>query len=1465
LPVQAPPLPEGLYSDDNGRLRVVNRRAFPEAGALLNGVRPGSTGTPRFVSLVHPAPVDVRVTANGAAGMERLSAAELNRINVSAAQFGTITTHRATRQTTDALAQIGAAEEARDDGSAFRFFNINATGNEWHKARIRNKILRIPTGYAYNLSANNVGLTLGELAQLLPPTLAQTQGLVIEGLFRVAKVTVGEDGGHDVGYSLNRLTYMPLSAIIPIRNRIGGSVDDVIQETASARNRDGNGSDVQSYFVVNVGGAGNACRIMRLTNHPAVVGNGIVRAFRTGGMAEMISTNREISRSFVYDGVRYDVIIPPGNSVCVLYCIYAYLVRTPSHATKLGLFSDESIYRFVHQEIGQRTMRQLANDMGIGEEKYYSIFTKGMSNKTFKLFQRACVAATNGGLLPVNCYEHHAPNSRYEGGVRVSIVRGGLSGESIGNEAHDYAVPLLRIHWDGSVYGSGRTKDGEKYISSRGGEVSGMLHSIVIVPKPPSDIFVSSSKWVDFRECIERETRIVMEGLVNVATGNVDAVDPVSLDAAVRYENVGVPGATTTIYSTSTAPLPETHDDDGVVAEDGGVPWYFETNKTRLIVAYDIETCTHEGGVEVVDPLYEAVNDVELLAEGPYESRLIGKQLPYAIGWCPVPGITDDTKFDSETHLEYHYEDGGGEVGKCVYDFVKNVEKYAVENGYKSVYLFAHNGAKFDSMVLITFNKWFKMTRLLNTGRGVLSMSWKTGGKHNLTFRFGDTCLLMGVSLKKAGEAFNFPASFRKIETFDIQHVTLNEYLDESRRQEACSNRWRDFKRYLEHDVRCLALLCYTINGLFTPTEEMISKLHIQRDSLELNKPVAERMNKPPLLQYCTNMAYVRRTIGTFMSGVLVKNGELLRGGGLPKAVSTEVIRRWITGALKGGSVVPGGRIGFYGGRKWFNEVFLSSVKRRECDGGLYVEKGVVGEGGGGGWINLDMTSLYPTTMRYLPMPTGTKVTFLNRDLCERQIEAIGCERCETLMRVCEEHEQTPRPFSVILVKNFKASDEAKQSSPITFTGRKLLFSKERNMLSAGGEGSGIVHSFEDSQEVRNRICGDDGKEDDLFGGVQSWTNVDLYMARRSGWTFDVICGFSWVTSFAFSAFVQTIFDLRASAKKEGNDVLQLLYKLILNGLYGIHAQKDVYDDSHVLTLPLELRFANEKENAFETFVRSKTRIVADRLVEHVPLANKQSILKTASNHLFGDVSTFNKQRSPNHIGAAVLSWSKYLMWLAFNKIGYENVIYTDTDSMIIPRSKLGVISSLLDPSGTKLGFFKNDYGEGEIIVFYVVGGKKVKLTVTVNEQTGKISIHPTCKGFLANGVDGRNETDRKCAHFIKDIGFHGMPSKEGYMGQKWLRDLSFGVQIADTQITPTDTAYLGYVKKFVYFNTEHGDEDSRAVFHGSQWTHHPSTSTEVEVNGCESGFEREKWDTLVGSNDNSALSNLIDTYYGQQ
>ena len=201
---------------------------------------------------------------------------------------------------------------------------------------------------------------------------------------------------------------------------------------------------------------------------------------------------------------------------------------------------------------------------------------------------------------------------------------------------------------------------------------------------------------------------------------------------------------------------------------------------------------------------------------------------------------------------------------------------------------------------------------------------------------------------------------------------------------------------------------------------------------------------------------------------------------------------------------------------------------------------------------------------------------------------------------------------------------------------------------------------------------------------VDYLTSVDIQeIIKIGGKVFEIYEGVIYRENFKVSPFrkvIDKLFALRQRYKDEGNDVMQLLVKLLMNSLYGENIRKDI-----------EEKFACKSEAwMMDNY--------DDRVKDYWKISGINYIVKMIDDAgLEDEVKKLNTM--PLHLGAFVLSNSKRIMNNFIHAIDgfYTNdVYYTDTDSLYIENKHWEKLEKAR-LVGKNLLQGKNDYKDGGI------------------------------------------------------------------------------------------------------------------------------------------------------------------------
>ena len=242
---------------------------------------------------------------------------------------------------------------------------------------------------------------------------------------------------------------------------------------------------------------------------------------------------------------------------------------------------------------------------------------------------------------------------------------------------------------------------------------------------------------------------------------------------------------------------------------------------------------------------------------------------------------------------------------------------------------------------------------------------------------------------------------------------------------------------------------------------------------------------------------------------------------------------------------------------------------------------------------------------------------------------------------------------------------------------------------------------------------------------VDILTSVDIQeIVKIGGRVIEIYDGVIYRENFIVSPFrkvIDILFKLRQKYKDEGNEVMELLVKLLMNALYGEQIRKVI-----------EEKFACKSEYWMQTEYD-------ERVKDYWKISGINYIIKMIDDAgLEDEIKKINTM--PLHLGAFVLSNSKRIMnnfIHAINGFYTNNVYYTGTDSLYIENKhwdkleKAGLV-------GKELLQGTNDYKDGGIFYGHFLASK-MKYCLIINKY-GVISEKKTFKGFK----DVSDNLDRK-------------------------------------------------------------------------------------------------------------------------
>ena len=175
------------------------------------------------------------------------------------------------------------------------------------------------------------------------------------------------------------------------------------------------------------------------------------------------------------------------------------------------------------------------------------------------------------------------------------------------------------------------------------------------------------------------------------------------------------------------------------------------------------------------------------------------------------------------------------------------------------------------------------------------------------------------------------------------------------------------------------------------------------------------------------------------------------------------------------------------------------------------------------------------------------------------------------------------------------------------------------------------------------------------------YTSVDYKEMIKMGYKVKFVRGFYWnSTKFLFRELIHKLYSIRKQYKKEGNDTLQQMVKILLNSMYG----------GFLTQVKKKTGFFSSAETINDK--KKKHRVTRTKEME-----NGQTMVEYETNE--------NKSRP--YLAAFILSYSKRLINEKMLEIGLENFAYGDTDSLYLPTKFANKFSL-----ENELCNWKNDY-----------------------------------------------------------------------------------------------------------------------------------------------------------------------------
>lgn len=839
-------------------------------------------------------------------------------------------------------------------------------------------------------------------------------------------------------------------------------------------------------------------------------------------------------------------------------------------------------------------------------------------------------------------------------------------------------------------------------------------------------------------------------------------------------------------------------------------------NPRVWVYAYDLETVDNVKSCQemVYPPFRKEIDPGSVLNVEDYDP--MESQIPFSAQYVGV-NIADDGNFKARKCsagiklLEYPHQHIGGifitpnattvygennYLGECIEEFLCRIACEVHAFAGEQVYLYACNGSKFDSYVVLQFQR-FEISHILKTSRGILSVSlrvpvskpplgqpydYRIDHTPKVTLILRDVSLLVPGSLSRLCKGFNVPAELCK-QDFPIQMVNYRNCYH-PRIMGIC----RD---YGEKDVLALGFILKAINCLIGNSHWNPCEIHSDR---------------PPICQFLTCMGMIRKSTKEHFDGIIPASLQ-------PKAIDIPALRTWIIQSAIGGRVTAYAKTyvsplfgdildaALSGNRfelEQLHSIMLREGKCMQC---------------------LDFTSLYPYVMDSCPLPMGG-LHAIDAETCDNYIKRMHCDECDKLRRLCSTHRylysindrlDTIRPFAIILVKNIHL--QRNHSHPFqNLCPRKTYHGKS-------GKNISLLYSLENKEDFEKREEG----SHEVLRDPQAYTNIDLYWMRRQGYTFDIIGGISFSCLSTYNTFIGPAFKMRIEAKKAGNRLLSDFMKLNYNGSYGITIQQDITDSYFLAHIPEEFRYIDPLEppvrNAVYASMRNKAgnndgfNCSEELTGEAFYFPSGQSCFqKRKKDHL----AEYYSDQSPLQVGSAILAYARHVGNLVLFNMDPFDYTYTDTDSFTLGENviqqDIHLRENICNRDDAPMGSLKNDHEENNgtepRIFFSMIGGKKVKCHFTLNAE-GNICIFNTFKGLhVSCDLDGKKINPTYAEYLVTktllDVNVHNT-TEHPVIVQSWKRDLQNGVSIGNhLQVLDTNT-YMSDHKGIKVISRSHG------------------------------------------------------------
>ena len=233
-----------------------------------------------------------------------------------------------------------------------------------------------------------------------------------------------------------------------------------------------------------------------------------------------------------------------------------------------------------------------------------------------------------------------------------------------------------------------------------------------------------------------------------------------------------------------------------------------------------------------------------------------------------------------------------------------------------------------------------------------------------------------------------------------------------------------------------------------------------------------------------------------------------------------------------------------------------------------------------------------------------------------------------------------------------------------------------------------LVYKNKDSENEYESKPDDPG----LISPVGEWTGVyfseEINYAKELGYTFKYIDGYIYQEEdYIFHDFVDTIYDMRLNYKKGTG--LNKISKLLLNSLYGKFGTNTNNDDTEIVTTNSYKHLNIIKNHTLLNEIVINNMTIIKYLKKNKNPYYELYLAKQISYDyylaLVGDPKVLPLYQKKNvAVSSAITAYARIYMDRVMRKVGFENIFYTDTDSIF---SSVPLDDSIV--SDTFLGKFK--------------------------------------------------------------------------------------------------------------------------------------------------------------------------------